>query len=172
MAFSRIYIGIDVGKLGGIAIINEAGEVLELHAMPLIGKEYDIHKIADILRGRDIDSCKVVIEDVHSIYGTSAKSNFEFGRGRGILEGIVCALNMRHTMVKPKTWQKEMTDGIPKQFKMSKGKKVNDTKAIALLACRRLFPNQDLRKNERCRVPSDGIIDGLLMAEYCRRRFK
>jgi hypothetical protein len=48
----------------------------------------------------------VVIEDVHSIFGSSSKSNFQFGRSLGILEGVVNALDIPYVKVQPKEWQK------------------------------------------------------------------
>ena len=83
-----------------------------------------------------------------------------------------------HTFVQPKKWQ-SIWEGVPIQ-KVPTGKKnkkgepmyKTDTKATSLLAVQRLFPNIDLRASERCKIPHDGIVDALLMAEYCRRNFK
>ena len=36
------------------------------------------------------------------------------------------------------------------------------------LAYRRLFPALDLKKTDGCKVPHDGFIDALLIAEYGR----
>ena len=37
----------------------------------------------------------IMIEDVHSIYGVSAKSNFNFGFNTGLVTGIVQTLGVR-----------------------------------------------------------------------------
>ena len=49
-------------------------------------------------------------------------------------------------------------------------RKVVDTKSTSINAARRLFPNIDLRKNERCTKTDDNKVDSLLMAEYARRK--
>jgi hypothetical protein len=52
-----------------------------------------------------------------------------------------------------------------------KPKLMKDTKAMALMAVKRLFPNQKLTFGERATVPHDGLVDALLMAEYSRRNY-
>ena len=66
-----------------------------------------------------------------------------------------------------------MWEGIPKQTKPSKsGKKImTDTKAMSLLACKRIFPDIDLIDTERCKKPHDGKVDALLLMEYARRNY-
>ena len=44
-------------------------------------------------------------------------------------------------------------------------------KATSELAARRLFPEIDFKRNERCRVSDDNKIDALLLCEYCKRNF-
>lgn len=93
-------------------------------------------------------------------------SNFEWVLG--ILEGMLAGMGFAYTKVIPKERQKVMWQGVSPVYKS--GKSV-DTKATSLLAAKRLFPNEDLRKSERASKPHDGIVDALLMAEYCRRKF-
>jgi hypothetical protein len=40
---------------------------------------------------------------------------------------------------------------------------------MALIAAKRLFPNQKLVFGDRATKPHDGLIDALLLAEYARR---
>ena len=49
-----------------------------------------------------------MIEDVHSIFGASAKSNFMFGFNTGLLHGIIRALGLPLDQVQPKAWQKHI----------------------------------------------------------------
>jgi hypothetical protein len=62
-----------------------------------------------------------------------------------------------------------MHEGIPKITKQ--GLASTETKAMSLLAAKRLFPNEDLRATERCAKAHDGKVDALLLAEFCRRHF-
>lgn len=170
----KYFIGIDPGKDGGIAILNNNGEIVFKTNSPQIGKEADLHKIDTILKSYVVlKQHHVIMEDVHSIFGMSAKSNFSFGKNVGHLEGMLIGMGTKYTLVAPKKWQKEMWEGIPEQRKPGKeGKKGPiDTKTMSLLAVKRLFPGADLRKSERSTKAHDGIVDALLLAEYCRRNY-
>lgn len=81
-------------------------------------------------------------------------------------------------LVQPKVWQKEMWDNkdlvvayktIVKKDKTITKKEVN-TKQTSLNAAKRIFPNIDFRKTERCKNPDDNKVDSLLIAEYARRK--
>jgi hypothetical protein len=178
---NRIRIGIDPGKNGYIAICQES-ESLNLskysfYAIPLIGKELDINTLNQIFH--DISKLSAtygiyaVIEEVHAIYGSAAAATFDFGFTCGILEGLLVSKGIGYSKVSPKTWQKEMWKGVPLQQKSSSSgkKQVTNTKAMSLLAAKRMFPNFDLRDTDRCRVPHDGKVDALLLLEYAKRNF-
>ena len=167
-----IRIGIDPGKNGYICIyaeIDDVGGVFEYYPIPLIGKEVDINTLCQYLYADgakvDIHFC---IEDVHAIFGSSAKATFNFGYIVGVLEALLVAHHISYTKVTPKEWQKEMWQGIPLQKKPN-GR--TDTKAMSLLAAKRLFPNEDMRDTERCTTSHDGKVDALLICEYCKRKF-
>jgi hypothetical protein len=163
------YIGIDPGKDGAIVAITEKG--IEKIMIPLIGKEIDLHKLNYEIKRLSIlgDGGHFVLENVHTLPIMSAKSNFTFGSVFGMLQALLVANDCKFTLVTPKEWQKEMWQGVPKQLKV--GKKQVDTKAMSLLAANRLFPHLDLTKSERASKAHDGIVDALLMAEYCKRKF-
>ena len=170
-----IRIGIDPGKKGFICMyFNNPDDIkqnyFEYHPIPLVKNEVDIHKLYDILSfdGENWD-IKCVLEDVHAIFGASAKATFNFGWIVGAIEGILASCSIPYVKVQPKEWQKEMLVGIHKITKQ--GKKSTDTKAMSLLAAKRLFPNEDLRATERCTTEHDGKVDALLLAEYARRKF-
>lgn len=172
---TKYYIGIDIGEKGAISVLTEnSKEVYESHAMPSIGGVIDIHKFVELLKFYRGQDCHVVFEDLHAIFGSSAKSNHSFGRNDGIVRGVVAGLGLPFTPVDAKVWQKEMFVGVKKlQRKSSSGKTmVNDTKKMALIACKQLFPTADLLATKRSTVPHDGIVDSILMAEYNKRKFK
>lgn len=154
----EVVIGIDVGKKGGIARISQDGE-LELYQMPMIGKEYDIHELSEILDQKQGEIIRhVFIENVHAIQGRAGgSSNFSFGMGKGILMGLVAGKKLPYTLVNPKAWQKVSWEGVTKQ---------SDTKKTSLVAAKRLFPDETFLATERSRVPHDGFIDAALIAFY------
>ena len=163
-----IRIGIDPGKNGFISVIGESGTIVYF-SIPLINTEVDLYELNGILRPFGMtDNVHCVIEDVHAIFGSAAKATFNFGWIVGVLEAMLVAHNIPYTKVKPKEWQKEMWQGIPLQKKPN-GR--TDTKAMSLLAAKRLFPNEDLTATERSVKPCHDKIDALLLAEYCRRNF-
>ena len=83
------------------------------------------------------------------------------------LETITAIANdISYTLVPPKTWQKEMFLGIPAIQKAKSS--ANDTKAMALIAAKRLFPEDMLKTNPKNK-PHDGIVDALLISEYACR---
>lgn len=86
-------------------------------------------------------------------------STFTTGRGFGRLEGLCAGIPIPYELVHPRSWQ-------PKMLPAGSG----DTKGRAVLACKSLFPTVDLRANDKCRVPHEGISDALLIAEFGRRR--
>lgn len=176
-----VSIGIDVGKKGAITLISKDKSFRKYYKIPLIKEtEIDISKLTEIFSHIKLNyNIGVVgVEDVHSIFGASSKANFQFGRCLGLLEGMTIASGSSFVKVKPKDWQKEMWEGVS-IIKINTGKKTKDgnikyktdTKATSLIAAQRLFPGDKFLGTERSKKPHDGIVDGLLISEYCRRKF-
>jgi hypothetical protein len=135
------------------------------------------------------NSVHVLFEDLHSIFGTSAASNFSFGLNNGLVTGMVQTAGISYTKVQAKKWQKEMFEGIrpvevPAMEKKLKGQSAKqkvdkngnlkykvDTKATALIAAKRLFPKESFLATQRSKVPHDGIVDAVLIGLYCTRHF-
>lgn len=187
-------IGIDPGiDTGGIAVLYEDG--LEVTMTPRIGGldkgDIDLVAISGIIldamdRVESSGGGRVVVcvEDVHSVFGSSASSNFAFGGRRrepNALFAMLVALSDRKRVypsvmlsfeeVPPKTWQKEIHVTADKTYKASK----LDTKATSIRAATRLFPNVSFTKpwsgkGKRPEKIQDGLCDAALIAEYARRK--
>lgn len=159
----KVYIAIDPGKFGYVSIINKDGKFIK--AFPLLknNKAVDVVDISQNLFDLSIyeGNCHVILEDVHSIFGSSAGANFNFGWIVGVIEGTLSTLGLSYTKVAPKTWQKVMHQGIAKN---------ENKKIMSLMACHKIFPTVDLRRTERCTKEDDNFADSLLMAEYGRRK--
>lgn len=160
----KVYIGIDPGADGYMAVITEDG----YHFVGIDDSGYKevAAVLADCIRG---GQCVAVIEDVHAVFGSSAKGTFNFGYSKGVLVGLLIALQIPYVLVPPKEWQVGVWVNADKEWENKERKKVN-TKATSLNAARRLFPTVDLRRTEKCKKPHDGKVDALLMAEYARRK--
>lgn len=171
----KTYIGIDPGVKGFITAIFPNGKFE--HFSIDENDDLDLHRILKSIRERSWQVV-AVLEDVHAIFGCSAKSTFNFGEIKGVLKGLLIANEIPYSLVQPKTWQGEIWNNhdMIVSYKTIKraGKdirqKVVDTKSTSINAARRLFPNIDLRRNERCKTIDDNKVDSLLMAEYARRK--
>ena len=172
----EVYIGIDVGKDGGIVVLDKSGNIVSQSTIPKIGNRVDYKKLCEFFNEFSNHEATVGIEDVHSIFGTSAKSNFSFGMIKGVKIGIIEAMGFRYTMVQPKTWQKRVWITDDKVYKPKKpnaktNRKQIDTKKTSLLAAKRLFPIADLRRTSRCENWHDGLVDAALIAWYMKLEY-
>lgn len=151
-------VAVDPGKNGGIAKICED----YYQVLPLTGKpDHDIQCVRELFTPGD----SVVIEDVHSIFGASAKSNFSFGRNLGLIEGVLWTTGITSIRyIAPKVWQKAI--GVT-GFKESK-----DRKAALIEKAFELFPGIQLLKTPRCTSPHSGMADALLIAYVCTHFLK
>ena len=157
----RCFIGIDPGLRGGLAVVDEDGEVLDACPMPLLAKEVDPVALWDWIMAREQLNPigRVVIEKVHSMPKQGGASTFRFGFGFGMVVGAVAAGRWRRELVSPQRW---------------KGAVLRDTdksKEAAIAYCQRRWPLTSLVL-PRCRKPHDGIADALCLAEYGWRIWK
>lgn len=170
----KAYMGIDVGSKGFISI--QYNGLWEHYSI----EDNDLYQLSEIMRQIRSKRANIacVIEDVRQIFGSSAKSTFNFGFNKGYLIGLLAANKIPYTLVQPKEWQKEMWglhDMVVTYKKVTvKGKEVSkkevNTKQTSINCAKRLFPTMDLRKNERCKKIDDNKVDSVLMAEFARRK--
>lgn len=152
--------GIDPGLSGGLVLLNDNREIEFKAAMPL-NKEGEINSVAlNLWLGGLSERDAIIIEDVHSIFGASAKSNFMFGKICGIIQALANTTPAAVHLIPPKAWQKKVWESSDVVLK--NGKK--DTKKTSLAAATRLAPGIDFRKSERSKIPHDGIVDAYLIA--------
>lgn len=169
----KYYIGIDPGTKGYISIIDETGKFIESFPLLKNAKNIDVVEISNTLLNlsKYEDNCHVIIENIHAIFGSSAKGTFNFGFIAGLIEGVIATIGLPYTKINPKIWQKEMFRGVNVTTKPSTTGKtqVIDTKKMSFLASHRIFPTVDLRRTSKCKNEDDNFSDSLLMAEYGRR---
>jgi hypothetical protein len=73
-----------------------------------------------------------------------------------LIKGLLKAFRISYELVPPQKWKKEFS--------------VTADKNTSIEVAKRLFPNSDFRRTERCKSPHDGKCEALLMAEYARRK--
>ena len=160
---AKLYIGVDQGKGGGFAILSKEGEVVNIMATPLAGKELDCDAIIDFLVKYGVDSLlnNVVacIEKVGAMPHQGVTSMYTFGYVTGIVHGIIASFGIPRYVVTPNEWKKVVLAGLGKD------------KDAALAYCKRAFPGVCLLATERSKVPHTGIIDALCIAQYARMKY-
>lgn len=170
----NIFIGIDPGSQGYICALAPSEGKAEF-----IANTDKPIAIADML-GQIRDDYKVTrvcMEDVHSIFGANAKSNFNFGFNLGVLYGICLSQGFGIDIVQPKIWQKFIgvrSNTIPKDAGADEKKKMNAARKKQLKEsvgkiCERLYPDISVRG------PQGGLLDGksdaLMIAHYAYHNF-
>ena len=174
-----IYISIDPGMSGAVAVINE--ENIEIFNTPLKKEDgdndYDIKAMSDILKKHQNEDVICMIEAVFSMNSQGVVSVFNFGRGKGLWEGIAHCCNFKVFMVSPQTWKKyypelimhtKIDKALPKkeQDKLKRLKKAEaKTKARELAS--KLYPSLSDRFKK---VKDDGPAESLLMALYIKNQ--
>lgn len=162
--------GIDPGKQGGFAVLDENGKIRRLEVMP-----DSVAELCFLVNNlvMNFPSLIFVIEDIHSIFGVSKGSMFTMGRGVGRLEASVVCNGGGLYHVQPKKWQ--LTIWKPEDIVIkdpSAKRKVKDTKATSMNAVKRLYPGTDFRygdnekKTGKRTKEHDGLIDAVLIALY------
>ena len=118
-----IYIGIDPGLTGAIAVINSVGRLVGVWETPLIRlkkirrKTYsDVGGMLHLLQGIVANSNDAVVAGIENVHGgvfgsnrkQGASSAFSFGRNFGVWEGLLTALDVTIYKIAPQTWKKAM----------------------------------------------------------------
>ena len=145
--------GIDPGANGAIAILDsknpDSVALLDL-------KKTTINNIYNWLHSQlRFRGSQIWVEDIHSMHGMSAKSNFSFGRNLGSILAIIELLKgIPPKTVTPKVWQKYV--GVT-----AKGKAIK--KQVAKIA-QYLYPQAELHGKRGGLL--DGRSDALMIAYY------
>jgi len=112
-------LGIDCGASGALAFFDHVAGTLDVIDMPVVQvkrgaklkTEISPQMLAALIRARNPTSATV--EKVGAMPGQGTSSMFQFGRGVGVIEGVLAALQIPTSYVTPQVWQKavQMRDG-------------------------------------------------------------
>lgn len=151
----EVYIGIDPGEKGAICALQ--AQTNKAIFMDTTKDPREIRDWFDRLKA-ECDVRVIMIEEVHSIFGVSAKSNFSFGRNVERLYTLALLTSCMVDLVQPKKWQK--TVGV------KTGVTGKDIKKAVADICGRLYPDVVIRG------PKGGLHDGksdaLMLAHYAK----
>ena len=165
-----IIAGIDPGTNGAIAVLDslspDSVALLDLKNKSIIDIWNWLHE--QIPTEYDDLGCEwspriliqIWVEDVHSMHGMSAKSNFGFGKNVGMVQTIAELIVDNVILVTPKVWQKYIGVTV-------KGKAIK--KEVAKIA-QGLYPNAELHGKRGGLL--DGRADALMIAYYGLKHMK
>jgi|TARA_R110000744_G_scaffold81015_4_gene159236 hypothetical protein len=114
---SKITIGIDPGKSGGICAYD-GKKMRNVQACPSDPRGM-ANSLREIIRDFDIeglgkDSVQVIIEHVHAFPSDGRSSVFKFGTNYGMWLGICASYDLDVTTVPPQVWMKKYGE-LPKE---------------------------------------------------------
>ena len=145
-----IYIGIDPGAKGSMALIFPDDRKPEVFP-------FESNLYQSVLKSIvDEDTAKCSLERVGAMPKQGVTSMFNFGMNYGFIQGLLTAYSIPYELVTPQKWKKEF--------------QITGDKNNSIAVCKRLFPDIDLRRTERCRKDDDGMAEALLLACYAQRR--
>ena len=105
-------LGIDPGRYGALALYNPTTGDLTVHDMPTlqVGKRHlvDATEVARIIDNWSAQIWEVWLEQVATRPGEGAVAAFAFGRGYGVLQGVIAANFLPLQQVTPQSWKKAL----------------------------------------------------------------
>ena len=150
---SGVRVGVDPG-LSGALVAVDTGAIIAYTDMPTVattvnGRTKHVIDPYGVLSWLvNVGPVEMVtIEQVQGVQGSGATSAFSFGKGCGIIEGVVVALGRRWQYVTPQRWTKHYGIGADKGLH----------RACAM----RLFPDD---AGIFARAKDDGRADAALLA--------
>mgnify|MGYP001588816718 CR=1 FL=1 len=119
-------IGLDPGFTGALACLDAAGALVSLDDTPVLrlstGKTaYDVPGMAALLRPyAQYIGAHVVLEQAQGMPGQGITSTFSTGHGYGLWQGILVALALPYTLIRPAIWKRNL--GLTKEVGIVRGR--------------------------------------------------
>jgi hypothetical protein len=149
----QYYLGIDPGRKGGLALIDEFRNLKYYQLMPYKKTGYDYGQIEELIVNLP-EKTTVVIELKPGTMNKSASPTTSFGFHCGVLYGLFFCHHP--VIVSPKEWKKEFE--VFRHYKESR----QDMKLRSIHAAEQIFKLS-------FKSTQDGPAEALLLAEYGRR---
>jgi crossover junction endodeoxyribonuclease RuvC len=147
-------IGIDPGKSGAVALLDDNGRLIEVADMPVVGPIISAALLSEIVHNwidplDPTNTGTAVIEDVHAMPKQGVSSSFSFGRALGVAEGVLAGEGFALRYVSPARWKKAMG--------LTADKGVSRRRAIELWPA---------HARDFARVKDDGRAEAALIARW------
>jgi crossover junction endodeoxyribonuclease RuvC len=148
-------VGIDPGLGGALAVLAPDGTLQALRDTPVLvlrtsrgtKQEYDIPGLVALLAPYSGPQSHVLIEESQAMPGQGVRSMWTIGYGYGLWLGVLAALQLPHTRIRPFVWKRAL--GLGKDKEQARGRAIQ------------LFPQADLRRRK-----DHGRAEALLLAYY------
>ncbi len=142
-------LGIDPGGTGALCLLDGDTENVFFLDMPPIRTTSVRDGYLWIKEALFMFDPQVYLEDVHSIYGASAKSNFGFGKSVGKIQTMLDCIGVDYELIQPKKWQK-IVNAPTRKFLCGQ----MDLKTAMADMAQALYPKAELHG------PKGGLKDG------------
>ena len=156
----NLYLGIDPGLSGAIALVSDNGRFVMLEDMPTTARgngrvrhEVDAGGIAHLLRSHASDIVHGIVEQVAAMPRQGVASMFSLGHSLGTATAVVASIGIGFELLPPARW-KRLAE-LPAD------------KALVLAAARRRWPGAALT-----RVKDHGRAEALFLALLAVRRHR
>jgi crossover junction endodeoxyribonuclease RuvC len=175
MACLHVFVGIDPGKKGGIAVVDEYGDRLMSRPMPVTTEgEIDSALLRDVLNFAtdDVVYGMVILEKAQAMPKQGVTSVFSYGKGYGKIVAVLELLQLPFEEVRPAVWKKsfgltQKKTILEKAGKVDSGKyKRAKQSSVALAAA--LFSS--FVSETPWGRKKDEEAEALLLAEWGRRK--
>ena len=156
-------VGIDNGLDGGLCALSPHGLIIDKIAMPTLQRngKREVNTKAVYTWIRDLNTEPLIAIEEPLKHAKSSQAVRSMGISFGKVLGMCESHDWNVQPIEVRDWQKAVLGRVPK----------SQTKVFALKKAQELAPEEDWRKNDRCTVPHDGIIDAFLIAQYTRKKY-
>ena len=150
-----MYLGIDPGFSGALAVLDENLDVVHYQDMPIIEvakkRELDEPELRDILRRFSpyYINLTVGIEKSQTMPNQGIVSSGRYMASYGFLRGLCVGMGLPYILIRPPTWKKAMLADMPKE------------KGSSIQKVGQIYPNIKLTRKK-----DHGISVAILIARY------
>jgi hypothetical protein len=151
-----LFIGVDPGKTGAVAVINDLGEAHWVDDIPRLGGEVDAHGFVEMLREWREPFLSAAIERTQAMPQTPRSVCHSLGMSEGMaLAGLLMLCDVRIVRPRSAEWKRVM--------------RVPADKAKAKEMAEMMFPAM---KHRLTRASDHNRAEALLLADYARRMWE
>jgi crossover junction endodeoxyribonuclease RuvC len=151
-----LFMGIDPGKAGGVAVVTSEGSIHHIEKMPQTESQ-----ISQLFNSLQYDGIQLtIIERVHAMPGQGVTSMFTFGQGYGGLRMALHCFEFPFEDVTPQAWMKTL---------LPRGRNKEESTAVwknfIIEQAKMLYPRYKT-------LITKNTADALMIAEYARRKYE